>query len=81
MKNRLVDLNDHLFCQLERLGSESLSCDQLKAEVERGKVISDIAENVVKNAALLLRAKEISMDYRIKSEDMPKLLTSSDGNE
>lgn len=31
MKNKQVDLNDHLFAQMERLGEEALSIDKLQA--------------------------------------------------
>lgn len=44
-----------LLCQLERLSDESLSEDSLRKEIDRGKVISDISENVIRNAALILR--------------------------
>lgn len=40
MKNKLVDLNNHLFAQLERLGDEDLSAEQLEQEVNK-MVISD----------------------------------------
>lgn len=75
MKNKLVDLNDHLFCQLERLSDESLSEDSLRKEIDRGKVISDISENVIRNAALILRAKELHLEYGIKDSEIPNLLS------
>lgn len=40
MKNKLSDLNDHLFTQLERLTNEDLNPEQLQMEIERGKAIS-----------------------------------------
>jgi hypothetical protein len=59
MKNKLSDLNDHLFAQLERLGDEDLDDTALKREIERGKAIAGIAREVVSNANTVLRAAEL----------------------
>lgn len=56
MKNKLSDLNNHLFAQLERLSDESLQGDKLKEEIERGKSISGIAKDITQNARLALDA-------------------------
>lgn len=52
MKNKLIDLNNHLFAQLERLGDESLSDEMLKIEFSRSKAITSVASQVVSNARL-----------------------------
>ena len=49
-KNKLVDLNDHLFAELERLGDESLKGDELKEELDRAKALSDVSEKIINNA-------------------------------
>lgn len=46
MKNTLGDLNNHLFAELERLGDEGLTGDELKEELTR-------AESIVRVPALL----------------------------
>lgn len=56
-KNRLSDLNNHLFAQIERLGDEGLKGDELRDEIERAKAISKIAQNIVYNAGLVFRIR------------------------
>lgn len=58
-KNKLTDLNDHLFMQLERLNDEDLKDDALVNEVKRAKAISQVASQVVKNAEITLRAVQL----------------------
>ncbi len=62
MKNKLADLNDHLFAQLERLADEDLTPDQIEHESKRGEAIVKVADQIVRNAALQLRAAEIAFE-------------------
>jgi aminoglycoside/choline kinase family phosphotransferase len=62
MKNTLTDLNNHLFAQLERLGNEEMTAEQLKTEIERTKAISAISQNVIANARLVLDAQNAIYD-------------------
>lgn len=57
MKNKLTDLNDHLFAQLERLGDEELKGDELQAELKRSHAVAVVARRVIENGALVLRAQ------------------------
>jgi hypothetical protein len=59
VKNKLSDLNDHLFAQLERLSEEGLTAEQLTQEVERADAIVSVSEQIVKNADLQLKAVHI----------------------
>lgn len=58
MKNKLTDLNDHLFAQLERLSDEEKSGDNLKEEIERSKGVGFIARTIIDNARLVLDARK-----------------------
>lgn len=59
MKNTLIDLNNHLFAELERLGDESLKGDKLETEIKRATSVSQVATQIISNAALALRAEEL----------------------
>ncbi len=59
MKNRLTDLNDHLFMQLERLSEEGLTPEQIESEVQRTDAMVKVADKIVDNARLNLQACEL----------------------
>ena len=56
MKNKLIDLNDHLFEQLERLNDDDLKGEKLAQEINRAKAMSNCAAQVINNANLALKA-------------------------
>lgn len=61
-KNKLTDLNDHLFMQLERLAEESLTPEELEREVARSQAIVGVADQVIRNADLHLRVAKLMAD-------------------
>ena len=63
MKNKLSDLTDHLFMQLERLGDESLTAEQIEQEAKRADAIVAISEQVLRNADLQLKAVTIIANH------------------
>jgi hypothetical protein len=76
MKNKLVDLNNHLFAQLERLSDEEVTGEKLKEEIDRSRAVGSIARNIIDNASLVLAAKKALYD---NVGTLPAMLT--DGNE
>lgn len=74
MKNKLIDLNNHLFTQLERLNDEDLTSDQLEMEIKRTEAITETSEQIVKNAALALKAEEIKVTTLGANRTVPKML-------
>ncbi|MBY0244986.1 MAG: hypothetical protein K2Q03_06005 [Sphingobacteriaceae bacterium] len=58
-QNKLSDLNNHLFAQLERLGEEDLSSERIDQEIKKSKAISGIAAQIIKSSALVLEATKM----------------------
>lgn len=56
MKNKLTDLNNHLFAALERLNDESIKGDKLSEEIDRSKAITGVAREIIANGKLVLEA-------------------------
>ena len=59
MKNKLLDLNNHLFARLERLGDESLTSETLAQEAARTDAIVKVSEQIINNAQISLKAAEL----------------------
>ena len=72
MKNTLTDLNNHLYAQLERLGNEDITPEQLAAEMDRTKAITVISREVMDNARLVLEAEKLRTEDRVQT--LPDLL-------
>jgi len=64
MKDKLSDLNNHLFCQLERLNNDDLEGVELEDEIKRSIAMANLAGTIIQNASLILKA-------RIAAENMP----------
>lgn len=63
MKNKLSDLNNHLFAQLERLSDEGLTPEQIDAEVKRAGAIVGVAEQIARGADLQLKAANLVANH------------------
>ena len=74
MKNTLSDLNNHLFAQLERLGDEELSGEELEKEVKRAESITKIARVVIENSNTVLKAIELKSNVLDADVVLPKML-------
>lgn len=63
MKNKLVDLNNHLFAQLERLGEEGMTAEQLEQEVRRTDAMVAVSTQILRNADLSVQAAKLVAEY------------------
>lgn len=77
MKNKLIDLNNHLFEELERLNDENLKGEALQEERERAKSMANIAQTIINNGELALKAQKHFDEYG-KANQIPDILQIGD---
>jgi len=65
MKNRLPDLNNHLYAQLERLGQEDMTAEQIDTETKRSNAVVAVADQILRHATLQVQAAKILSDHGI----------------
>ena len=73
MKNRLTDLADHLFAQLERLGDEATDQEAIKLESARSGAMTATAREIISIGRLALDAAKVRDDL-LANDSMPTLL-------
>lgn len=79
-KNTLSDLNNHLFAQLERLGDENLTQEQLSQEMERAKAINGVAKNIIDNAKTALEGAQFTYEKLPGNKSMPDQFRIKEAN-
>lgn len=62
-RNKLSDLQDHLFAQIERLRDEHLTPEEVAIEVARAGAIVDVADQISGNYDLQLRAARLFAEH------------------
>ncbi|MBS0175422.1 MAG: hypothetical protein JSR64_15385 [Nitrospira sp.] len=74
MKNKIEDLNNHLFEQLERLNDTDLKGDDLRQEIERSKAMSQIATQIVQSAKITVDAMKLIAHGEVKKEELANII-------
>jgi hypothetical protein len=58
-QNKIADLNNHLFAQLERLNDETIKPEQMELEIKKAAAISKVASQIINSNKLVLDAAKI----------------------
>lgn len=75
MKNTLGDLNNHLFAQLEKLGDDDLTGEELDKEIQRSEAMAKIADQIIKNGDLQYKAMKHMDEYGYeRKKAVPEML-------
>lgn len=73
-KNKLTDLNNLLFEQLERLNDTDYEGEKLKEEIARAKAITSVAGQVISNADLILEGQKLIGNSLNADIELPRML-------
>lgn len=74
MKNKLTDLNNHLFAELERLSDEDTKGDELDEEIRRAEAICSVSMQIIANGTLALKAEQFKDNAISVNATVPKFL-------
>lgn len=80
-QNTLMDLNNHLFAELERLGDEELSDEELDREIRRAHAIQGTAQQVISNANVMITAAKLQDELYDSNAKVPRMLTGGGDKE
>jgi hypothetical protein len=80
VKNKLADLNNHLFAQLERLSEEDMSAEKIETEAKRADAIVALSEQILRGADLNLKAVHIVANHGDRFRPMLPSLGKSSGD-
>lgn len=61
-RNKLSDLNDYLFEQIERINDDELTGCELEEQLKKSKMVVNVANAITRNAAVSLAAYRVFCD-------------------
>jgi hypothetical protein len=77
MKNKLTDLQNHIFAMIETLNDSDLKGEKLDEAVKRSLALNELAKTAVANGALM--AKCVDLLYGIPASDEVPLIPKVEG--
>jgi hypothetical protein len=77
MKNKLTDLQNHLFEMIETLNNTDLKGEKLDQEIKRSLAVNELAKTAVANGALMAKCADLL--YGIPVSDEVPLIPRADG--
>lgn len=74
IRNKMIDLNNHLFEQLEKLNDPDLKGYELKDEIERSKAMVHVSNSIVSVGQLALEGQKFIHESGRDDAKLPKML-------
>lgn len=70
MRNTLDDAMNHIFVIMERLNDPDLTTEELKMEMQKGKVMANLSNQVIQANALKLTGLKMISNGNVRKEDV-----------
>jgi hypothetical protein len=74
-RNKLLDLNDHLFEAIEWLGDRDIKGEALNEEIRRSEAKCKVAQQIIANGNLVVNAIKTADGFIDKKTKLPPMLT------
>lgn len=71
-RNKLSDLNDHLFAQIERLNDEDFDDVQIERETKRANALSGLASQIIGTHKIVLDAAKLVANNKNGVKGLPE---------
>jgi hypothetical protein len=78
MKNKLSDLQNHIFEMIETLNDVNLKGEKLETEIKRALALNELAKTAVTNGALMVKCVDVLYGIPV-SDDIP-LIPKANGD-
>lgn len=62
-RNKIADLKNHLFAQLERLNDESITPEEMKAEIEKAGAMEGISKQIIESEKLQIDTANLMFKF------------------
>lgn len=80
-QNKMQDLHNHLFAQLERLDDDSLSAEDIEKEVQRTDAMCNVASQIINAGNLVVKAAKLNYDTTGAVTKLPEYLAIEANND
>ena len=80
MKNKLTDLNNYLFEQIEKLNDDDLTDEELDKQIKKAEAIQNISETIIKNSELTMKVAFKAAEYGVVNIEQFKHFLAEDKN-
>ncbi len=74
MKNKLSDLNNYLFEQIERINDDGLSTEELENEIKKSNAIINVSKQIIESGRLSLEAARFLDERNDYDLELPLLI-------